>query len=427
MKKIWIYLLALCSPLPTYADAPIVVELATESPLKPIAVSSFNNQNAGLPSAYLQQLRDVLLFDLNHNGVSYVVSQPEFAAHVIQVAVADKQISLEVLTKNQNGRQFEKLELTGGMAQDRRVIHQLAEAVQKAIFDNAGVATTRLLYTQSSQNANGQTIAEVWEVDYDGANPRQLTHENALCVTPSYIPPKPGYRPGNFLYTSYRLGVPKIFLASLKEGNGKRISTMKGNQLMAAINKQRDKIAFISDAAGNPDLFLLDFSADAGASSKPRQIFATRQSAQGSPAFHPNGKQIAFVSNKDGKPRIYLMPIPPEGATLKEIKPQLLTKQNCECSAPAWSPDGTKLAYSALIDGTRQICILELSSGESRQLTKGNGHKENPTWAPNSLHIAYNLTNGKQTDLYMLNLNQLDPVKLTSGPGEKKFPSWETR
>jgi len=192
---------------------------------------------------------------------------------------------------------------------------------------------------------------------------------------------------------------------------------------MPQLNRQRDKLVFISDAAGNPDVFLHEFDPQNGVVGKPRQIYAVPYATQASPVFSPDGKKIAFVSNKDGRAKIYTMEIPKTGQTMKDIHPQVLIKQNRSCTAPCWSPDGTKIAYTSKAKGVRQIWVVDITTGIDKQVTQGSGNKENPTWAPNSLHLAYN----DARNVYMLNLHQLRPVQLTHGRTEKKFPSWEQR
>ncbi|MBA2367630.1 MAG: Tol-Pal system protein TolB [Candidatus Protochlamydia sp.] len=443
--------------LPLFSDylenEAIIVQLATESPLVPIYIASFKVSQGELSEGYSRQLEQVLRFDWEHNGSTYTLKAntandqlangdafEQFGAaqewdsqnilYVIKGEVSGKQLRLAILNvKTRNLKASDPIALSGNLDLDRRLVHKLSDSFHKAIFGKDGIASTRILYTIKTPllKGNQKLASEVWEADYDGKNARQVTHENSFCVTPAYIPAKPGFLTGGFLYVSYKFGQPKIFAAQLKNGEGHRIMELKGNQMMPALSPQRDKIAFISDITGNPDLFVQPFSADKGAIGKPEQIFSAKQATQSSPAFSPDGKQIAFVSDKDGAPKVYVINIPQAGTSLKNIRATLLTKRNRENSAPAWSPDGTKIAYCARSKGERQIWVYDFTTGQERELTQGPGNKENPSWAPDSLHLVFNSADANDSELYLINLNQPESTKITSGIGEKRYPSWEPR
>ena len=222
------------------------------------------------------------------------------------------------------------------------------------------------------------------------------------------------------------LGQPKIFLATLDGKGNNRLTYVKGNQLTPSISFQRDKIAFINDSLGNPDLFLMDLKEGKETQEAPRRIFQFTGATNASPAFSPDGTTIAFVSSKDGATRIYTLKIPEKGTSLKSVKAQLLTTQQREASAPAWSPDGTKIAFCAKGgEGYRQIWVYDLQKKEEKQLTFGPGDKENPFWAANSLHLIFNVRQNDETsDLYLMNLHQSQAIPIVVGNGQNRFPSW---
>lgn len=450
--KVLLPLIAISST--AFAEAPqnpeIRVQLTTASSLIPVYMGRFRGETS-FDRNYLNQLEDVLQFDLNHNGstralpindhkekvlkegLSSNVWKSMGIAHVMKVDISGKALSL-ALFSSQSGtvKEFKDISLTGELAQDRRQIHKLADAIHKALFNKEGIATSRILFARQAKEVRADNpegagwASEIWECDWDGHNPHQITNERSYCVTPVYIPANAKFPGANdrFLYVSYKQGQPKIFLASMKEGVGKRLIDLRGNQVLPAISPQRDKVAFICDASGRSDLFMQSFNPQTGEVGKPVQLFSYPHSTQASPTFSPDGMRVAFVSDKDRHMRIYVIPSTGSG---RRVNPLLITKQNSENSCPSWSPDGRKLAYSAKTGGVRQIWVYDFATQEERQLTSGAGNKENPTWAADSLHIAFNSTDASSSELYVVNLNQPEAIRITKGQGKNHYPTWGPR
>lgn len=448
--------LAVVAPLTTFAvgsdeGQEIRVHLATTNPLQPIYIGKIQAQNSTFDPAYLAQLENILSYDFNYNGSTKVVSRSAekeqllYAKdnadafnlsswknlginYVIRCQINGR--SLNASTYNvQNGslKTFAEIPLYGDLNNDRRQIHKLADSIHKILFNSEGVASSRILYAYQVKNPRqdgGEWISEIWECDWDGANARQLTHDESYSVTPVAIPFNPHYSNDRFLYVSYKMGQPKIYIGSLKGGEGKRLIDLRGNQLLPAISLKRDKVAFICDAGGRTDLFVQPFNPETGEVGKPIQLYSYPRSTQASPTFSPDGSKIAFVSDKDGGMRIYVIPAV---SSEKRANAQMISKQNRENSCPCWSADGTKLAYSAKTNGIRQIWIFDFGTGEEWQLTSGPGNKENPYWAPDSKHIVFNSTDNSSSELYIANMNQPEAMKISRGPGKKHYPTWGAR
>jgi TolB protein len=427
----------------------MVVLVASESELAPLCIAPFDSAKSAYPAEYVQQLQRVLEYDLAHDGGHQLVACNELRKNLLQKVQVDylawrKQNVVHLLTGGVDGKRLllqavdildgrvtpvQSGTLSGHLSEDRRIIHRLADALQKVYFGREGIAAAKFLYTVTVKQPEKTPLetGDVYEADWDGFNARRVTKENALCVHPCYVPAQAGYAPSHLLYVSYRLGQPRICFASLHDGESERLLPLRGNQLMPAVSAQRDTVAFVCDVAGNPDLFIQPFDPSRGAIGKPRQIFTAHRGTQASPTFSPDGKQVAFVSNKDGYPRIYVLKIPAAGADVRTLKPTLISKRSRESTSPCWSPDGSKLAYSSMVDGVRQIWVYDFATHQERAITKGPHHKENPAWAPNSLHLLYNTADDRACEIYLVHIFDPQPVKITSGQGEKRFPAWEPR
>ncbi len=451
MKKILLFLTLLLGSLHALEEE-IIVHLPTEHILAPIYLSKIQATKASVADQYIQHLEAILYYDFEHNGRTkrlkhklnledvlasdekQVAFNPFYwgkqgASYVIKTVILQNEISIFAFSTNSGKlKQFKNFTLSGVLAKDRKLMHQLTDAVHKNFFGTEGIASARLLYTMQLPRKEGGNIewtSEIWESDYDGANQRRITDEKNYSITPIFCPPCKRGSVKDFLYVSYKHGLPKVFISALDHPNGREFIKLRGNQLLPAFSPEGDKVAFISDAGGQTDLFIQHYSPIKGLIGKPIQAYSSPRSVQASPSFNPDGSKIAFVSDKEGTPRIYLIDTP--SGTGENYRPvaTCITKQHRENTCPSWSPDGKKLAYSANIKGTRQIFIFDFDTQKTIQLTTGSGHKENPYWARNSLHLVFNSVDRSSSELYIVNLHQKEPIQLTNGPGRKHYPTWE--
>ena len=218
------YLLLLLSALavsltaaPSEDRDPIVVKLETEGRLLPLYAAHWIDEQSGFERSYLEQLEKVLRFDLGHNGATALLPyqgecdglanrgafdslgspadwQSRKVYYVVKARAAAKKLSIRLLGVNaQEVKAIDNISLTGILAQDRRTIHQIADTLHRQLFGKDGVASTRFLYTVKTKGSGAnQWLSEVWEADYDGANPRQITRGSGYCVTPTYLPSAKG-------------------------------------------------------------------------------------------------------------------------------------------------------------------------------------------------------------------------------------------
>lgn len=93
------------------------------------------------------------------------------------------------------------------------------------------------------------------------------------------------------------------------------------------------------------------------------------------PAWSPDGTKIAFISNRGGPYDVFVMSSDGTGIT------QLTHDQATE-GRPAWSPDGTRIAFESDKSGNPQIYVMNADGAELVALTDNAGFNGWPAWAP---------------------------------------------
>ena len=390
---------------------------------------------------YYDELRQVLEFDLNVNGVSSVaplsdsleesLHWPDVRTHfdvscwkkeqipyVLSIQVFQNRFQLIVFDiAKESSKKYSDFALSGKIEKDRLEIHRLADAIQKDLFGTTGIASVKILYSKRYK-VDDEWHSEIWVCDSDGANARKTLSERGYCVSPGFFP-----LGEDFFYVSFQEGQSKIYRSSLHQAVGELMIALRGSQVLPAITRKGDQMAFITDVAGRPDLFIQNLDGRGKMVGKARQLFSLPRATQASPTYSPDGKQIAFVSDKDGTPRVYVIEVLGPRDT-KRPSPRLLTKMHRENTSPAWSPDGSKLAYSAKVDGVRQIWVYDFASQVENSVTIGPENKENPSWAPDSLHLVYNTESDDRCELYRVHVGQKESILISKGSDQKRFAAW---
>ncbi len=114
-----------------------------------------------------------------------------------------------------------------------------------------------------------------------------------------------------------------------------------------------------------------------------------------SPAWSPNGSQLAYVSFESRKPVIYAHEV-------ASGKRRLLANFRGSNSAPAWSPDGKQIVATLSRDGGSQLYAMDANGGEPRRLTQSSSIDTEPAFAPDGKSIYFVSDRGGAPQIYRM-------------------------
>jgi dipeptidyl aminopeptidase/acylaminoacyl peptidase len=93
------------------------------------------------------------------------------------------------------------------------------------------------------------------------------------------------------------------------------------------------------------------------------------------PAWSPDGSQIAFSSDAPGNIEIYTVRV--NGRALRR-----LTFHPDIDLAPAWSPDGRQIAFYRVQGATDDVFVVDTDGESERNVTAGSDNDSHPSWYP---------------------------------------------
>ncbi len=190
------------------------------------------------------------------------------------------------------------------------------------------------------------------------------------------------------------------------------------------------------------------------AGGEPRQ-FTAGAKRDGSPRWSPDGEWLAFTTERgEDKPQLALMPA---GGGESRV----VTKLPLGAGVPAWSPDGTRIAFSAktgavpdpdpkkakpyrrissmkyrvngqgfTYDQRRHLFVLDVATGEAKQITDGDWDDTQPAWSPDGNQIAFVSARHEErefdsaSDIWVVPAAGGEPRQVTQTKGARGAPSW---
>jgi tricorn protease len=137
------------------------------------------------------------------------------------------------------------------------------------------------------------------------------------------------------------------------------------------------------------------------------------------PAWSPDGSRVAFISDKTGEEEIYV--IAQDGSKPAE---QLTSGGKAMRFAPAWSPDGKYIAFG---DKDGKVFVLTVADKQLIEAAHSKrGFVQDYTWSSKGNFLAFTMQDeGGTTSIYVWSSKENQLRRVTNGTFSEFNPSWD--
>jgi Tol biopolymer transport system component len=155
------------------------------------------------------------------------------------------------------------------------------------------------------------------------------------------------------------------------------VSSAHADILVKYFELYEGRLAFNYEVKGITRIHILDFS-----TLEAKPLFADDLNSE-HPAWSPDGTKVAYQSNRSGHYEIYTAN--PDGSGIVQ-----LTKGGGDNTEPSWSPDGKWIAFQRRTSkANSNIFVIGADGGNLTEITKSSKQNTTPRFRPGSKNILY--------------------------------------
>ncbi|RLE18285.1 MAG: hypothetical protein DRJ65_21610 [Acidobacteria bacterium] len=276
--------------------------------------------------------------------------------------------------------------------------HTIANDLVQAFTGRPGPFLSRIAFVSDRSGH-----PELWMMNWDGAEPRQLTKHGSIALAPTWSPDG-----RHLVFTSFLRGTPALYLLTPAEGYLKLLWDKGGVNSSAAFSPDGKTIAFASSVDGNVDIWVMPTEGGKG------HRLTTAKAIDTQPTWAPNGRQIAFTSARSGSPQIYQMDA--EGTNVRR-----LTFGGGFHDEATFSEDGMRIVCTTKVGAVFQLATVDIITGK-RTVIPGPGSNESPTFSPDGSMIAFESSRTGAPQIFITDSAGI-PHQLTD-KGSSHSPAW---
>ncbi len=302
-------------------------------------------------------------------------------------------------------------------SKERAFAHQIANGIYQAIVGKPSIFNDKVVFVSNKNSKKGNK--ELFIMDFDGANRKQLTFHGGVVLSPAV-----SHNGKKILYslideTRGRKKNVSLRIYDLETKKSRVVSSRPGINSGAIFSETSDEIILtLSSVHGNAELYRMNLN------SKKIERLTRSLTPDVDPSLNMDGSILTFLSGRPGSPMIYLMD--PSGLEKNVKRIGFVGKFN---GTPRFSPDGREIAFSAWLDNRFDLFRLNSDGTGLGRLTKDFGSNEEPDYSKDGQFIVFTsqrVISQRQADqnLYIMDREGKILGPITKDFGNCKSPRW---
>lgn len=271
----------------------------------------------------------------------------------------------------------------------------------------------------TSPSPNGKiayfSFGQIFTMNADGSDKINLTNDSNFSFSPQWSPD----------------GTKIVFTRGSGENTGTYVMNADGSNLLRVTERIYPEFDWSPD--GTKFVYEWEFeiyTVNVDGTNTVR--ITTNNLYEGMPEFSPDGSKIVYLCsrpNEGGQPPLTddICLINTDGTN--EIN---LTHSPASDSSPAFSPDGTKIAYTSNVgipggSSPSEIVVINSNGTNKTVLTNNNVGDGQPAWSPDGTKIVFasELDGFGYSEIYVMDSDGNNRTRLTNNQVDDFSPSWQ--